>query len=126
MAIGPGEVPAIHPARSNPPPAIALLVAPEIGEARECCSNSARISGSTKQWSDTTIDPRRGWEKKHVLFFRSLGIPRVMPSATTASKIIGFLTKLKGETVVPQISMVNYLASFQLSLWPDSHLARSS
>lgn len=49
LAMGPGEVPAIQPAKSKPPPAIALLVAPVMGEARDCCSNSARISGSTGQ-----------------------------------------------------------------------------
>ena len=44
-------VPAIHPARSKlpgaAPPPMAPLAAPDTGEARDCFSNSARISGST-------------------------------------------------------------------------------
>jgi hypothetical protein len=48
VGLGP-PVPAIQLARSNPPPAMALEVAPVMGEERECCSNSARISGSTRQ-----------------------------------------------------------------------------
>ena len=52
LAVGLGApVPAIQLARSNPPPAMALVVAPVMGEERECCSNSARISGSTGQLS---------------------------------------------------------------------------
>ena len=49
---GLGVAPAIQPARSKfpgvPPPDIALRVAPEMGEERDCFSNSARISGSTE------------------------------------------------------------------------------
>lgn len=52
LAVGLGApVPAIQLARSNPLPVMALAVAPVMGEERECCSNSARISGSTKQQS---------------------------------------------------------------------------
>ena len=51
LAAGAGFAPAIHPARSKfpgpPPPAMAFRVAPDIGEERDCFSNSARISGST-------------------------------------------------------------------------------
>lgn len=52
LAVGLGApVPAIQLARSNPLPVMALAVAPVMGEERECCSNSARISGSTRQQS---------------------------------------------------------------------------
>lgn len=43
-----------------------------------------------------------------ILLSMSLGMTNMRPSATTASKTIGFLTRLKGETVIPsEISTKN-------------------
>jgi hypothetical protein len=68
-AIGPGLVPAIQPARSNPgappllppdPRASADRLAPASGEARDCFSNSARVSGSTGVVSRCQFMPAKG------------------------------------------------------------------
>lgn len=67
---GLGVAPAIHPAKSKlpgaPPPAMALRVAPVIGEERDCFSNSARISGSTRaqEYTEALIRAERN-KKKH-------------------------------------------------------------
>lgn len=60
-------MPAIHPAKSNPPPAIALFVAPVSGEERECCSNSARVSGSTVQMTVSHERACRGKGRVHTV-----------------------------------------------------------
>jgi hypothetical protein len=96
---------------------MALVVAPVRGEARDCCSNSARISGSTvekgirwlaiiKRKAHHSLcigrDSVENKRSKDVLFSISLGIPRVRARATIAIRIIGFLTRLSGETIFPK------------------------
>ena len=123
-----GAAPAIHPARSKfagpPPPVMALWVAPVIGEARDCFSNSARISGSTVEVpvskGEGEVTKANSGEgaaatRQHLLFSMSFGIPNVNPRATRANRIIGFLKSERGETKSPTISSATHTKKKQPS-----------
>lgn len=81
----------------------AAAAPPPSGLFFRCSSNSARISGSTAT-SQHTVGTLIG-KVIDVLLSIKYGIPNTRPNPTTASNIIGFLSRLSGETVpIPPIS----------------------
>ncbi len=62
----------------------------------------------------------------HVLFSISLGMPNVNTSATIAIRIIGFLTRLNGETTPHTEVSIRQWISLHPEYQDHSHVARSS
>jgi hypothetical protein len=93
------------------------------------CKPESRVV-SHRNVDSMTLSIRRVGQKlnkKHVLFSISLGMPRVRARATIAIRIMGFLTRLKGETAyqttkLAKIQLINIKARSQI----NSHLALSS
>ena len=108
----PAVFPAIQAAISKFCSGFAVLV-PPLNMLFFCCSsNSAFISGSTNHpasQSQRACSPKRGVGRrgKGVLFSNRYGIPKTNPSPTIAINIIGFLSKLNGETTSPNHTLAS-------------------